>query len=85
MPPDYRWPEFVAPLRKSFIAQLGAHDVHGVHLRGIYFHPETGTIAPGILAAIARLHGNQAGLYLNVVRAGKIREGDEIRRIPITV
>lgn len=44
---------------------------------------ETGCCNPAVLSVIARLHKNRAGLYLNVVRAGTIREGDTIRRVQI--
>jgi MOSC domain-containing protein len=46
--------------------------------------PETGSRNPAVLSVIARLHNNRAGLYLNVVRPGTIREGDTIRRLAIS-
>lgn len=78
---EERWAESLWAVGSEVLLSVAQRDSRCMMVN---LSPETGAMNPRILAAIARLHGNQAGLYLNVVRAGKIREGDRIRRIPIS-
>ena len=45
----------------------------------ITLDPETGAPFPEVLAAVARLHDNRAGVYGVVLTAGPIRQGDTVR------
>jgi len=68
------------------LLQIGDEVLTGVTQRDarcmmINLDPETGDQNPRVLKAVAHSHQGQAGLYANVLRPGRIRLGDAIRRI----
>ena len=70
------------------LLQIGDRVLSGVAQRDLHcmmvnLDPETGIQNPQVLKAIARGHGGEAGLYLNVIQPGVIRNGDAIRRVAI--
>jgi uncharacterized protein YcbX len=68
------------------LLQIGDEVLVGVVQRDtrcmmININPDNGASDPRVLKTVAKSHQAQAGLYANVVRPGRVRVGDEIRRV----
>jgi uncharacterized protein YcbX len=71
----------------GYLLQIGDEVLTGVAQRDtrcmmVNLDPESGNQDPRVLRSIAKSHQGQAGIYLNVVKAGAIGVGDAIRLVP---
>lgn len=78
---EERWTDCLWAVGPEVLLSVAQHDRRCMMVN---LDPKTGWSNPTVLSVIARLHKNRAGLYLNVVRAGTIREGDTVRRVEIS-
>jgi len=77
---EEHWTDCLWAVGAEVVLSVAQHDRRCMMVN---LSPETGCNHPTVLGIIARLHKNRAGLYLNVVRAGTICEGDTIRLVAI--
>lgn len=77
---EEKWSNCLLQIGDRVLASVAQRDTRCMMIN---IHPDTGEQNPKVLRTIAQRHGGDAGLYLTVVRAGVIRTGDTIRRIPL--
>lgn len=77
---EERWTNCLLKIGDQVLTSVAQRDPRCMMIN---LDPQSGKQNPRVLKTIAQRHGGDAGLYLTVVRAGQIRKGDVVRRLPM--